>query len=87
MIVLSYRFWEQVFRLIEFLRLFLEVTIALETVRPKASRIFGYFQYLLQQTAFTISLLIKTIKELIGKRFASVYKPIMGVAYICDPLA
>ena len=66
---------------------FLEVTIALESVRPKGSRIFAYFLYLLRSTHYSSSLPLESIREVITKRFDMIYKDIMAIAYICDPLA
>ncbi|KAF2189394.1 hypothetical protein K469DRAFT_683785 [Zopfia rhizophila CBS 207.26] len=86
-IVQSYRFWEQLSGLKKFLEPFLQVAIALESVRPQASRIFAYFRFLLWEIIYTTSLPSERIKEIIGKRFQDVYKPIMTIAYICDPLA
>jgi len=85
--ILDYRFWEQAEALAGFLRPFLEVTLALEGVRPKASRIYAYFVWLSQITYLATSLDIASVKEIIGRRFKQVHRPIYTIAYICDPSA
>jgi hypothetical protein len=64
---------------------FLEVIIALEWNKPKALRITGYFLHLLQQTAYTTSLDVTTIRAVIRRRFKQVHQPLYTIAYICDP--
>jgi hypothetical protein len=82
-----YEFWEQLDTLQLFLKPFLEVTIALESNKPKASRIYGYFRHLLKKTAYTTSLPRDQIYAIIGERWAQVQRPQFTVAYICDPAA
>ena len=86
-IILSIRFWEQLSSLERLLRPFLEVTLALESVRPKASRIFAYFKYLIQKVYTHTTSHYEDVLDIIGKRFKQIHHPIMTVAYICDPQA
>ena len=86
-IVYSYGFWEKLHALELFLEPFLKVTIALESNRSKASRIYAYFQYLLRHTAYTTALDFEQIRTIISKRFAQTHKSIYTIAYICDPSA
>ena len=86
-LALDYVFWEKVDVLIKFLQPFLEVTIALESTQPKASRIYAYFRYLVNSTVYTTALDVEQVHEVIGKRFAQVHKPVYIIAYICDPSA
>ena len=80
--ILSYRFWEQVDSLQRFLKPFLEVTIALEGVRPKASRIFAYFKYLAQYTYATTSLPAEEVRNIIERRFTQIHRPEYTIAYM-----
>jgi hypothetical protein len=83
----SWRFWELVGALELFLRSFLQATIALETTKPKASQVYGYFQYLANRASFTTTLPRHDICAVISRRWAQVHRPIYTVAYICDPAA
>lgn len=82
----TWRFWEQLDELQRFLKPFLEVTIALEATKPRASRIYAYFNYLLR-AAIPIGLPKNDILQLIARRWEQVRHPAFTVAYICDPAA
>lgn len=80
----SWRFWELVGALKLFLKPFLQATIALESTKPRASRVYAYFQHLANRASFTTTLPRDEICEVIGRRWAQVHRPIYTVAYICD---
>ena len=82
----EYRFWEQLDALQRFLKPFLEVTIALESNCPRGSRIYAYFNYLLEMSS-PASLPREEILTIITKRWLSLAHPLFTVAYICDPAA
>ena len=69
-----------------FLKPFLEVTLALESNKLRASRIYAYFNYLLE-AAIPTSLPVTEILALITKRWLQVAHLAFTVAYICDPAA
>jgi hypothetical protein len=83
----NYCFWSDLTTLESLLEPFLQVTVALELTRPKASRIYGYFVHLLRYSCLTTSLSGELLREIIQRRFDQVHRPVFTVAYICDPLA
>lgn len=85
--VLNPAFWEKTRNLARFLKPFLDVTIALEGVQPKASRIFAYFQFLAQTCHATTQLSRDEILTAIGRRFSQIHDPLFSIAYVCDPAA
>lgn len=81
-IVHRFSFWEKMEVLQKFLKPFLQVTIALEGSKPKASRIYAYFRYLLFQTILTTDLNQREIATIITRRWGQIDRPQYTIAYM-----
>lgn len=82
----GYLFWATLEILQQFLEPYLEVTLWLESTKPRGSRIYPYFMYLLEAVP-PPGLDFEQIRGLIMDRWAEVNHPLFIVAFICDPAA
>lgn len=78
-------FWGKIRRLQRFLQPFLQVTLQLESQKPRGSRIYAYFGWLYSQADGSGVLPADQLKEIISRRWAAVHHPLFTIAYICDP--
>ena len=88
-VILDEQYWVKTKELEALLTPFLQVIISLETNKPKLSRLYAYYTFLLKETAtLSNSLLTRSeAHELINQRFKKLYHPLMTIAYLCDPVA
>ena len=84
-IVLDDHFKGRMQMLEDLLAPFLQICIALETERPRLSKVYYYLTWLQKQT--TISSLVpkQTFFPLVQKRMQQAYHPMMCIAYLADP--
>jgi len=86
-LVLNEEFWDNSRSLRRLLKPFLQVTIALESTKPKASRIYAYYTWLLQETYIDGFLPHDEVITILSNRFNKIYHPLFAIAYLCDPSA
>ncbi len=89
--ILSEEYWTKTLELQTLLKPFLQVTLALESNKPKLSRLYAYYTWLLNQSAsFSTSLLsfpTTDLIELIRKWWNQIYHLLLIIAYLADPAA
>jgi hypothetical protein len=85
-LILDEGFFGKVAILRKFLEPFLKVTLALESDKPKLSRLYGYYTWL-SEVQVTGLVDAEVVQEKIIARFAKIYHPLLVIAYLCDPCA
>ena len=85
-LVVDGHFWHKAYMLQQLLRPFLKVTVALESNSPKLSHVYANMAFLMREAVVSELVPTEKIKPLLKKRFASAYHPLMGIAYLADPI-
>src|ERR1700733_12592435 len=60
--------------------------LTLKLNKPKLSRLYAYYTFLLKETATLTNTLLTRLEayKLISQRFRKIYYPLMTIAYLCD---
>ena len=88
-VILNKQYQKKTRQLEDLLIPFLQVTLTLELNKPKLSRLYVYYTFLLKETATLTNTLLTRSEayELISQRFRKIYHPLMTISYLCDPTA
>ena len=63
--------------------------LALKLNKPKLSRLYAYYTFLLKETATLTNTLLTRLEayKLISQRFRKIYHPLITIAYLYNPTA